>query len=113
MLKIDKREVTKDNEKNLRTRKKNMNVNFGFIPNKSRVSSYIKDNKENEYRNNASTQKWDGNIEKKNLFNSGISGISGQSINTVIIKKNEKDNEVEKDNEDSNSGSIIDNDIDE
>ena len=49
-------------------------------------------------------------LKKKNLFNSGI---SRQSINTMITKKNEKENEDEKDDEDSNSGSIIDNDIDE
>jgi hypothetical protein len=111
MLKIDKRDVSKDNDKNLRTRKKNINMNFSFIPNKSRISTLAKENKENEYRrSNASSQRWGGNIEKKNLFNSGI---SRQSINTMITKKNEKENEDEKDDEDSNSGSIIDNDIDE
>ena len=111
MLKIDKRDVAKDNDKNLRTRKKNINMNFSFIPNKSRISTLAKENKENEYRrSNASSQRWGGNIEKKNLFNSGI---NRQSINTMISKKNEKENEDEKDDEDSNSGSIIDNDIDE
>ena len=106
MLKIDKRDVIKDNDKNLRSRKKNMNLNFGFVPNKSRISTYAKENKENEYRrSNASSHQW-GGLEKKNLFNNGF---NRQSLRDTNEKK-----QKEKENEDNESNSsIIVNDNDE
>ena len=124
MLKIDKRDAIKDNDKNLRTRKKNMNMNYGFIPTKSRISTNLKDNKENEYRrSNASMRRWAAGpgIEKKNLFNSGLSGINGQTFKNTIEKKEDEKSDIDNDNnkkdenedDESNSGSIIDNDNDE
>jgi hypothetical protein len=105
LLKIDKRDVVKDNDKNLRTRKKNINMNFGFIPTKSRITTNLKDNKENEYRrSNASSHQW--GIEKKNLFNNGF---NRQSFRNTYEKK---ENKKESDEEESNS-SIIINDNDE
>ena len=101
MLKIDKRDVDKDNDKILRTRKKNTSNNF-FIPNKSRMSTYIKENKENNYRkSNASTRPF--GVEKKNLFNIGFNRKSAKNFNE---KRNVKNIEVNE----SNSESIIEND---
>ena len=103
MLKIDKRDVDKDNDKILRTRKKTTsNNNFTFIPNKSRITTYIKENKENNYRkSNASTRPW--GVEKKNLFNIGFNRQSAKNLNEKRNVKNIEGNE-------SNSESIIDND---
>ena len=42
MLKIEQRDVAKDNDNKSRSRKKNVNV--GFIP-KLRISTYMKENK--------------------------------------------------------------------
>ena len=96
MLKIDKRDVDKDNDKILRTRKKATSNNF-FIPNKSRMSTYIKENKENNYRkSNASTHPL--GVEKKNLFNR-------QSAKNLNEKRNVKNMEGTE----SNSESIIEN----
>ena len=72
MLKIDKRDVIKDNDKNLRSRKKNINMNIGFIPNKSRIYTSLKDNKENEFRrsnaSNASYQRFSGTAIEKKIY---------------------------------------------
>ena len=108
MLKIDKRDVVKDIDKNLRTRKKNFSNNLGFIPNKSRISTYMKDNKENDFRiNNSSSHRW--GIEKKNLFNNGFNRQSVKSFNEKKEIELEKDNK----NEESNSESVIIDDNDE
>ena len=89
MLKIDKRDVIKDNDKNLRSRKKNITMNIGFIPNKSRIYTSIKDNKENEIRkSNCSYQRLSGDdIEKKNLFNNSIINSNRQSKKNSNKKK--------------------------
>ena len=122
MLKIDQRDVVKDNDKNLRTRKKNINMNFGFIPTKSRITTNLKENKENEYRRSNAYMRWGAGtgIERKNLFNSGISGLTNRSIKNMSVKKEEEDeknendyNKNENEDDESNSGSIIDNDNDE
>ena len=113
MLKVEQREVAKDNDNKLRSRKKNINNNnISFIP-KLRISTYMKENKENEFRrSNAASQRFSGKgIEKKNLFNSRI---STQTLRNTSDKKDEKENEKEneKEDDDSNSGSVIDNDND-
>ena len=103
MLKIDKRDVDKDNDKILRTRKKPISNNLVFIPNKSRLSTYIKENQENNLRkSNASTRPLV--VEKKNLFNSGFNRKSAKNLNGKRIDKNIEVNE-------SNSDIIINNDI--
>ena len=101
MLKIDKRDVIKENDNNLRIRKKKIVSNFGFIPSKSRISTYVKDNKDNDIKKlNELIGKNLSGISKKNLFGSGFSS-----------SRNDNDKELYEN--DSNSGSIIVNDNDE